>query len=79
MQRNIKKFLRRVKLGYVRVERPISLLIILWLVALLVIGAITKYTEEADEQEGAVLSEDNTISDVTNNDLENKEIEQQGD
>jgi hypothetical protein len=64
MKKDIKKFFRRVGLGYAGLERPISLLIVLWVVALLVIGAITKYTKEAEEKDSAVLLEDNSTSDV---------------
>lgn len=78
MKKNIKKCFRRVGLGYTRIERPITLLIILWLVALLVIGAVTEYTAEPKERDSAVLLEDNSTFDVINNDLENKEIEQKG-
>ena len=48
--KKIQNFLRKRKLGYSRVERPLSLLVILWIVALLFIGGINKYLETGEEQ-----------------------------
>jgi hypothetical protein len=49
--KNLKLLVKSIIRGHKKIERPISLLIVLWLVALLVIGAITNNRETEDELE----------------------------
>ena len=64
IRKNLKLLVKSVVQGHRAIERPISLLIVLWVVALLVIGVVTKYTEDQEEKDSSVLLEDNSTPDI---------------
>ena len=49
IKEKIKTAMASLLLGHKKVEKPVSLLIVLWLVALLVMGGINKYIEKEEE------------------------------
>ena len=72
-------FLRKRKSGYGRIERPLSLLIILCLVGLIVIGAINKYFAKIEVQEDIELAKNDLQAAVTIHDAQEeiKEVKKQ--
>jgi preprotein translocase subunit SecG len=64
MKNSIKRFLFKISAGHAIVKKPLSLLIFLWLVALLVMGLINRLSNTESMEEGVVYEENSQSRDL---------------